>query len=99
MYGIFGHVGPRASARLLVEGLKRLEYRGYDSWDMSLARESEAQAAHGVGRITAADVSELDPLAPILAVIPLQLLAYHIAAERGCNVDRPRNPPKSVTVE
>ena len=35
----------------------------------------------------------------ILAVIPLQLLAYHIALLRGCNVDRPRNLAKSVTVE
>ncbi|MCS7004259.1 MAG: glutamine--fructose-6-phosphate transaminase (isomerizing) [Cytophagales bacterium] len=36
---------------------------------------------------------------PILAVIPLQLLAYHIAVMRGCNVDQPRNLAKSVTVE
>ena len=41
----------------------------------------------------------LDPLVPILAVIPLQLLAYHMAVERGCDVDRPRNLAKSVTVE
>jgi glucosamine--fructose-6-phosphate aminotransferase (isomerizing) len=38
-------------------------------------------------------------LAPILAVIPLQLLSYHIAVMRGCNVDQPRNLAKSVTVE
>ena len=36
---------------------------------------------------------------PILAVIPLQLLAYHIAARRGCDIDQPRNLAKSVTVE
>ncbi len=41
----------------------------------------------------------IDPLVPILGVIPLQLLAYHIAVERGCDVDRPRNLAKSVTVE
>ena len=41
----------------------------------------------------------LDFLYPILAVIPLQLLAYHIAVLRGCNVDQPRNLAKSVTVE
>jgi glucosamine--fructose-6-phosphate aminotransferase (isomerizing) len=41
----------------------------------------------------------LDLLAPILTIIPLQLLAYHIAALRGCNVDQPRNLAKSVTVE
>lgn len=36
---------------------------------------------------------------PLLTVIPLQLLAYHIATQRGCDVDRPRNLAKSVTVE
>ena len=41
----------------------------------------------------------LDPLTPLLAVIPLQLLAYHIAVHRGCDVDKPRNLAKSVTVE
>ena len=38
-------------------------------------------------------------LIPLLATIPLQLLAYHIAVMRGCNVDQPRNLAKSVTVE
>jgi len=38
-------------------------------------------------------------VAPLLAVIPLQLLAYHIALMKGCNVDQPRNLAKSVTVE
>jgi len=38
-------------------------------------------------------------LSPVLTVIPLQLLAYHIAVARGCDVDRPRNLAKSVTVE
>ena len=41
----------------------------------------------------------LDMLHPILAMIPLQLLAYYIAVLRGCNVDQPRNLAKSVTVE
>jgi glutamine---fructose-6-phosphate transaminase (isomerizing) len=41
----------------------------------------------------------IDMLAPVLATIPLQLLAYHIAVMRGCNVDQPRNLAKSVTVE
>jgi glucosamine--fructose-6-phosphate aminotransferase (isomerizing) len=41
----------------------------------------------------------LPPLMPILSVIPLQLLAYHIAVLRGCDVDQPRNLAKSVTVE
>jgi glucosamine--fructose-6-phosphate aminotransferase (isomerizing) len=41
----------------------------------------------------------IDALTPILSVIPLQLLAYHIAVKRGCDVDKPRNLAKSVTVE
>jgi glucosamine--fructose-6-phosphate aminotransferase (isomerizing) len=43
------------------------------------------------------DVAE--PLQPLLTVVPLQLLAYHAAVARGCNVDKPRNLAKSVTVE
>ena len=38
-------------------------------------------------------------LTPILEILPLQLLAYHIAVRRGCDVDQPRNLAKSVTVE
>jgi glucosamine--fructose-6-phosphate aminotransferase (isomerizing) len=38
-------------------------------------------------------------LLPILEVIPLQLLAYHVAIRRGCDIDQPRNLAKSVTVE
>jgi len=38
-------------------------------------------------------------LMPVLTVIPLQLLSYHIAVARGCDVDKPRNLAKSVTVE
>jgi glucosamine--fructose-6-phosphate aminotransferase (isomerizing) len=41
----------------------------------------------------------IEPLQPILAVIPTQLLAYYIALRRGCDVDQPRNLAKSVTVE
>jgi glucosamine--fructose-6-phosphate aminotransferase (isomerizing) len=48
----------------------------------------------------AIEIPETDEhLVPILATIPLQLLSYHIAVMRGCNVDQPRNLAKSVTVE
>ncbi|MCX5725851.1 MAG: SIS domain-containing protein, partial [Candidatus Saganbacteria bacterium] len=40
-----------------------------------------------------------ETLSPILAVVPLQLLAYYIAVKRGCHVDQPRHLAKSVTVE
>ena len=38
-------------------------------------------------------------LTPVVMTVPLQLLAYHIAVRRGCDVDQPRNLAKSVTVE
>ena len=41
----------------------------------------------------------LNSLCPLLSVIPLQLLAYHIAVSKGLDVDQPRNLAKSVTVE
>jgi glucosamine--fructose-6-phosphate aminotransferase (isomerizing) len=40
-----------------------------------------------------------DFLQPIVSIVPLQLLAYHVAVIRGCDVDKPRNLAKSVTVE
>jgi glucosamine--fructose-6-phosphate aminotransferase (isomerizing) len=40
-----------------------------------------------------------DPLGTLLSVMPFQLISYHIAVMRGCNVDQPRNLAKSVTVE
>jgi glucosamine--fructose-6-phosphate aminotransferase (isomerizing) len=54
-----------------------------------------AEHADEVIRVPATDWM----LAPLLAVIPLQLLAYHIARARGLNVDQPRNLAKTVTVE
>jgi glucosamine--fructose-6-phosphate aminotransferase (isomerizing) len=57
-------------------------------------REVEAKAHHVVSVPPCADL-----LAPLLTVIPLQLLAYHVAVRRGCDVDQPRNLAKSVTVE
>jgi glucosamine--fructose-6-phosphate aminotransferase (isomerizing) len=47
--------------------------------------------------IPVAEADEL--LSPLLTVVPMQLLAYHIAARRGLDVDQPRNLAKSVTVE
>ncbi len=47
--------------------------------------------------LTVPDAPEL--LLPLLEIIPLQLLAYHVAVRRGCDVDQPRNLAKSVTVE
>lgn len=79
---------------------------------LSNAQEARAREAHVIGVGTAAnreipdlfqvnltvpDVPEL--LSPLVTVVPLQLLAYYIAAHRGLDVDQPRNLAKSVTVE
>ena len=40
-----------------------------------------------------------DEIAPLISVVPLQLFAYYVARERGCNIDKPKNLAKSVTVE
>ena len=50
---------------------------------------------YDIGLSTAID----ELIAPLLSVIPLQLLSYYIGIERGCDVDKPRNLAKSVTVE
>jgi glucosamine--fructose-6-phosphate aminotransferase (isomerizing) len=65
---------------------------------VSIATEGmEAAARHGDDVLWVPPAPEL--LLPLLEVIPLQLLAYHIAVRRGCDVDQPRNLAKSVTVE
>ncbi len=72
-------------------------------------KEAKARGAYTVAVCAAGDLPEADfvlplpPADPLLmpfsAAVPLQLLAYHTAVRRGCDVDRPRNLAKSVTVE
>ncbi|MBV9049908.1 MAG: SIS domain-containing protein, partial [Solirubrobacterales bacterium] len=74
------------------------EVRARGARVIAIATEGDAQIgehADEVVRIPATDWM----LAPLLAVIPLQLLAYGIARRRGLNVDQPRNLAKTVTVE
>ncbi len=74
------------------------EVRARDGIIIALASEDDNQIpriAEHVIRIP--EIS--DYLLPILMIVPLQLLAYHIAVLRGCDVDQPRNLAKSVTVE
>jgi glucosamine--fructose-6-phosphate aminotransferase (isomerizing) len=71
------------------------------------ARKGKVIAVISEGDETATTLSESvmtvpvcdEMLAPLLTVVPLQLLAYYIGVERGCDVDKPRNLAKSVTVE
>ena len=74
------------------------EARARDGAIIAVTDEGNTEVPRRADRtITVPRASDL--LTPILAVIPLQLLAYHIALRRGCDVDQPRNLAKSVTVE
>jgi glucosamine--fructose-6-phosphate aminotransferase (isomerizing) len=75
-----------------------MEGRARDAKVIAVATEGDAQ----IGRIAddvcwVPDTHEI--LSPVLAIIPLQLFAYHVALARGTDVDQPRNLAKSVTVE
>jgi len=86
-----------------------------DRWyEKMLSQVEQAKARGGTVIVVATDGDELLPtkadhvlwvpdcpwlLSPVLTAIPLQMLAYHIAVLRGCDVDQPRNLAKSVTVE
>jgi glucosamine--fructose-6-phosphate aminotransferase (isomerizing) len=63
-----------------------------------LATEGDEDARDGADHVIYIPAAP-EELLPILEIIPLQLLAYHIAVRRGCDVDQPRNLAKSVTVE
>jgi len=63
-----------------------------------IATEGDTQVAQLAEHVVYIPLT-IPMLTPILSVIPLHLLAYHIAVMRGCNVDQPRNLAKSVTVE
>jgi glucosamine--fructose-6-phosphate aminotransferase (isomerizing) len=74
------------------------EVRARSGRVIAIASEGDEEIAEKVDHVLYIP-STLPCLMPILSVIPLQLLAYHIAVARGCDVDQPRNLAKSVTVE
>jgi len=85
------HVYPK-----IISNIQEVKARGADV--IAVATEGDEEIASLADHVLyVPDVHEL--LAPIVTVVPLQLLAYHIAKLRGCDVDQPRNLAKSVTVE
>jgi glutamine---fructose-6-phosphate transaminase (isomerizing) len=75
-----------------------VEVKARDGIVISVLTEGDEMSSHVSDHVI--EIPETsDLLAPILSVVPLQLLAYHIAVRRGCDVDQPRNLAKSVTVE
>jgi len=75
-----------------------VEVKAREGVVLSVLTEGDEMSANASDHVIEIPASS-DLLSPILAVIPLQLLAYHIAVRRGCDVDQPRNLAKSVTVE
>jgi len=91
--------GSPASRLLYEKTLTNIqEVKAREGQVVAVVVEGDEQA-----RSVADCVIEIPPaeelLLPVLEVVPLQLLAYHIAVRRGCDVDQPRNLAKSVTVE
>jgi glucosamine--fructose-6-phosphate aminotransferase (isomerizing) len=79
-----------------ISGLQEVKARGAHVVAVAYADDAEiAKYADDVLRIPRTD----DLLSPVLSIVPLQLLAYHVAQERGHDIDQPRNLAKSVTVE
>lgn len=74
------------------------EVRARNGQVIAIANEGDTHIASMADHVFTIPTT-LPMLTPVLAAIPLQLLAYHIAVERGCDVDMPRNLAKSVTVE
>ena len=74
------------------------EVKARDGVVLAVATEGDQELASLVDHVMYIPKAP-DHLVPLLATVPLQLLAYHIAELRGCDVDQPRNLAKSVTVE
>ncbi|MFY9804314.1 MAG: glutamine--fructose-6-phosphate transaminase (isomerizing) [Candidatus Acidiferrales bacterium] len=74
------------------------EVKARDGIVVAVVTEGDRQAREVADHVVEVP-SAPEILAPILEIVPLQLLAYHIAVRRGCDVDQPRNLAKSVTVE
>jgi glucosamine--fructose-6-phosphate aminotransferase (isomerizing) len=75
-----------------------VEVKARDGVVIAVATEGDTEVHEIADRVIEVPASS-DLTSPILSIVPLQLLAYHIGVRRGCDVDQPRNLAKSVTVE
>jgi len=84
----------------MLGNIQEVKARGGSVIALTTGRDEAVEALLDTVNDSIVPIPESRPLlAPVLAVVPLQLLAYHIAVRRGCDVDQPRNLAKSVTVE
>ena len=74
-----------------------VQARGANVLALTTESHVEEMSRHVPMVMTIPDIHDM--LLPQLGVVPLQLLAYYMALERGCDIDKPRNLAKSVTVE
>ncbi len=80
----------------MVSNMKEVKARG--AYVIAVAKEGNTEVEKAADRVIY--IPEVDDvLSSILTVVPLQILSYHVATKRGCDVDKPRNLAKSVTVE
>ena len=89
-----------AYSRLFAKAMSNVvevKARGADVLALTVESHWEEMARTADAVMTIPDIHEL--LLPILGVVPLQLFAYYVALMNGCDIDKPRNLAKSVTVE
>ena len=80
----------------MVSNMEEVRARG--AYVIAVAKEKNKEVEKSADKVIyIPDVDDI--LSSILTVLPLQLLSYYTAIERGCDVDKPRNLAKSVTVE
>ena len=80
----------------MISNLQEVKARRGFIW--AIATEGDRQIQRHADEVFAVPPT-IEAFSPFLAVVPLQLLAYYVARERGCDIDQPRNLAKSVTVE
>jgi glucosamine--fructose-6-phosphate aminotransferase (isomerizing) len=80
----------------MISNIKEVKAR--DATVLGIVREGDEQSRHTMDELIRVPET-LDELMPVLSIVPMQLLAYHIARLNGCEIDQPRNLAKSVTVE
>jgi glucosamine--fructose-6-phosphate aminotransferase (isomerizing) len=92
---IVGFCTQKATNEKMISNLKEVKAR--EGTVLAVAREGDTvpDCADAVIAVP----NTLDALMPVVAMVPMQLLAYHVARVRGCEIDQPRNLAKSVTVE